>query len=160
MAVAAGVVLEGAEAPLRDALAVALEEVARLRAENARFAERDAEREAELQRLLERDADRDAEMARLRADLAVLQKMLFGRSSERSRPGPFGGDGAGGPDRGRGSGTGKKRGPGARAGRRDYSHLPRFEVIWDFEGGYCCPCDTRSHVLSELVEEVWRMPET
>ncbi len=139
MAVAAGVVLEGAEALLRDALAAALEEVARLRAENARFAERDAEREAGLQRLLERDADRDAEMAKLRADLAVLQKMLFGRSSERSRPGPSGGDGAGGQDRGRGGGTGKKRGPGARAGRRDYSHLPRFEVIWDFEGGYCCP---------------------
>ena len=54
-----------------------------------------------------------------------------------------------------------KRGPGARAGRRDYSRLPRVEVIWDFPGGgYCCPCDTRSHVLSELVEEVWRMPET
>ncbi len=139
VAVAAGVVLEGAEALLRDALAAALEEVARLRAENARFAERDAEREAGLQRLLERDADRDAEMAKLRADLAVLQKMLFGRSSERSRPGPSGGDGAGGQDRGRGGGTGKKRGPGARAGRRDYSHLPRFEVIWDFEGGYCCP---------------------
>ena len=33
-----------------------------------------------------------------------------------------------------------KRGPGARAGRRDYSHLPRFEVFWDFPGGgYCCP---------------------
>jgi transposase len=33
---------------------------------------------------------------------------------------------------------------GARAGRRDYSHLPRVEVIWDFEGGgYCCPeCGT------------------
>ena len=29
---------------------------------------------------------------------------------------------------------------GARAGRRDYSHLPRFEVSWDFPGGgYCCP---------------------
>ena len=24
--------------------------------------------------------------------------------------------------------------------RRDYSHLPRVEVIWDFPGGgYCCP---------------------
>ncbi|MGH3282904.1 MAG: IS66 family transposase, partial [Trebonia sp.] len=31
-------------------------------------------------------------------------------------------------------------GPGARAGRRDYSHLPRVEVTWDFPGGgYCCP---------------------
>ena len=33
-----------------------------------------------------------------------------------------------------------ERGPGARAGRRDYSRLPRFEVFWDFPGGgYCCP---------------------
>ena len=41
----------------------------------------------------------------------------------------------------RSSGT---RGPGARAGRRDYSHLPRVEVVWDFPGGgYCCPeCGT------------------
>ena len=39
-----------------------------------------------------------------------------------------------------GTGAGRKRGPGARAGRRDYSHLPRFEVFWDFPGGgYCCP---------------------
>src|SRR5207244_3620641 len=28
----------------------------------------------------------------------------------------------------------------ARAGRRDYSRLPRLEVLWDFpDGGYCCP---------------------
>ena len=27
-----------------------------------------------------------------------------------------------------------------QAGRRDYSHLPRVEVIWDFQDGYCaCP---------------------
>jgi transposase len=96
-------------------------------------------------RLAERDAERDAELEKLRADLAVLQRMLFGRSSERSRPGPpAGGDGnaagGGGQDRERGSGSGRKRGPGARAGRRDYSRLPRFEVFWDFPGGgYCCP---------------------
>ena len=66
--------------------------------------------------------------------------MVFGRSSERSRPEPPGGagDAAGGQDAG--TGAGRKRGPGARAGRRDYSHLPRFEVFWDFPGGgYCCP---------------------
>jgi transposase len=100
------------------------EENARLRAENARQA---------------------AELEKLHADLAVLQRVVFGRSSERSRPGPPGSDaapGAGG--RGGGAGAGKKRGPGARAGRRDYSHLPRFEVTWDFPGGgYCCPeCGT------------------
>jgi transposase len=136
-----------AEASLADALAAALEAnrrlaemVGELREENARLREDNA-------RLLARVAERDAELDRVRADLAVLQRMLFGRSSERSRPGPPGcddaGDGAGGDgDRGRdrGSGTGAARGPGARAGRRDYSHLPRFEMFWDFPGGgYCCP---------------------
>ncbi len=138
MAVGAGVLLdaEGAEAPSGNGLAAALEENARLRAENA-------ELRVALAQVLARDAERDAELEKLRADLAVLQRMLFGRSSERSRPEPpAGGDAAddGGQGRDRGSGTGKRRGPGARAGRRDYSHLPRFEVSWDFPGGgYCCP---------------------
>jgi transposase len=133
---AAGVVpdAEDAEASLRDVLAAALEanrELTRLagelREENARLRAENAEQAAELERL--------------RADLAVLQRMVFGRSSERSRPEPRGGDAAGG-ERGRehGSGPGRKRGPGARAGRRDYSHLPRVEFVWDFPGGgYCCP---------------------
>jgi len=96
-------------------------------------------------RLAERDAERDAELEKLRADFAVLQRMLFGRSSEKSRPGPpAGGDGnaagGGGRDRERRGAAGGKRGPGARAGRRDYSRLPRLEVFWDFPGGgYCCP---------------------
>jgi transposase len=137
--VAAGVVLdaEGSEAPSGDsALAAALEVIGRLRAENA-------ELRVSLAEVLARDAERDAELERLRADLTVLQRMLFGRSSESSRPGPPGRDGAGGDGdagRERGRGKGVKRGPGARAGRRDYSHLPRFEVFWDFPGGeYCCP---------------------
>ncbi len=96
-------------------------------------------------RLAERDAERDAGLEKLRADFAVLQRMLFGRSSEKSRPGPpAGGDGnaagGGGQDRERRGAAGGKRGPGARAGRRDYSRLPRLEVFWDFpDGGYCCP---------------------
>jgi transposase len=119
--------------------AVLREENARLRAENAEQA---------------------AELERVRADLAVLQRMVFGRSSERARPEPSadGGDAGQGRDL-RGSGTGgKKRGPGARAGRRDYSHLPRVEVAWDFGGGgYCCPeCGTpftglgSDHVTEQL----------
>ena len=54
---------------------------------------------------------------------------------------------------GRGS---SKRGPGARAGRRDYSHLPRVEVVWDFPGGgYCCPeCGTPFSRLGDHVTEV------
>jgi transposase len=143
VAVAAGVVLdaEGAEALSGDsALAAALEEIGRLRAENA-------ELRVSLAEVLARDAERDVELEKLRADFAVLQRMLFGRSSEKSRPEPPAGDGGGdaagdGGQQGgdRGSGKGVKRGPGARAGRRDYSRLPRVEVFWDFPGGgYCCP---------------------
>ena len=140
MAVAAGAVLdaEDAEALSGDsALAAALEEIGRLRAENA-------ELRVSLAQVLARDAERDAELEQLRADFAVLQRMLFGRSSEKSHPEPPASDGdaagGGGQDGERGRGAGRKRGPGARAGRRDYSHLPRFEVLWDFPGGgYCCP---------------------
>ena len=107
------------------------------------LAEENAQLRAALEQVLARDAERDAELEKLRADFTVLQRMLFGRSSEKSRPEPPGGGDAAGEDgqgRGRGSGTARRRGPGARAGRRDYSHLPRFEVSWDFPGGgYCCP---------------------
>jgi transposase len=143
VAVAVGVVpdVEGAdEASLRDMLAAALEAnremarlVAQLREENAGLVAVNAQQAAELQGL--------------RADLAVLQRMVFGRSSERSGPQPDPGAGGvgGGGERRDGGG---KRGPGARAGRRDYSHLPRVEVIWDFGGdGYCCPQCGQSFTL-------------
>ncbi len=48
-----------------------------------------------LAEVLARDAERAAEMEKLRADFAVLQRMLFGRSSEKSRPEPPAGDGGG-----------------------------------------------------------------
>jgi len=139
---------EGAEAPSWEVLAEALEANRQLSELAGGLIEDNALLRERVARLAERDAERDAELERLRADFAVLQRLLFGRSSEKSRPEPpaDGGDGdAAGEDgqgqgRDRGSGTGKKRGPGARAGRRDYSHLPRFEVFWDFPGGgYCCP---------------------
>ncbi|MGH3407627.1 MAG: hypothetical protein ACRDRJ_34775 [Streptosporangiaceae bacterium] len=103
-----------------------------LRAENARLREESA-------RLRERDAERVADLERLRADLAVLQRLVFGRSSEQARPDTAGRDEGGGGNGSPAGKSGRSRGPGARAGRRDYSHLPRVEVIWDFEGGYCCP---------------------
>jgi transposase len=95
------------------------EENARLRAENAGL------------------RDRNDSLA---AELAILKRMVFGRSSERSRAQA----GAAGPaGSGPGTGPGKpggKRGPGARSGRRNYGHLPKVEVTWDFaDGGYCCP---------------------
>jgi len=134
--VAAGVVPVGedAEASLRDALDAAL-------AANQEMARLAAELREENARLRAQNAAQAAELEELRAGLAVLQRMVFGRSSEKSPAGAGAGD-AGGGDAGRdhGDGAGRKRGPGARAGRRDYSHLPRFEVIWDFPGGgYCCP---------------------
>jgi transposase len=129
VAVAAGVVPvpEGAEAWLRNALAAALE-ANRQFAEAAEELRRDYARACEENaRLREENAAQAAELEELRAGLAVLQRMVFGRSSEKSGPETPGRDDAGGGGAGRDheNGAGKKRGPGARAGRRDYSHLPR-----------------------------------
>jgi transposase len=139
---AAGVVQDAEDASgasLRGMLDAALEANRRL----SELAERQQEQLTELR---ERLAERDAELEETQAQLAVLQRMVFGRKSERNRPGPpagEGGDDSAGDGDGEPSGDGKKsvrRGPGARAGRRDYSGLPRVEVIWDFPGGgYCCP---------------------
>ena len=132
----AGVVAEAdADAWLEEALSRALDA-------NERWERTAAELRAENARLRDELARRDAELERVNAELAVLKRLVFGRSSERSRPEPPAGGNAagdGGQGRDRGSGAGKRRGPGARAGRRDYSRLPRAEVLWDFEGGYCCP---------------------
>ena len=134
--VLAGVIAEAdADAPLRDVLAAALDANERL----ARLAD---ELRAENARLREELARRDAALERVNAELAVLQRLVFGRSSERARPGAPGGSGVGNQDRDPAGGgrSSRPRGPGARAGRRDYSHLPRVEVVWDFEGGgYGCP---------------------
>ena len=140
-----------ADAPLRDVLAAALQANEQL----ARLAE---ELRAENVRLREELACRDAELDRVNAELAVLQRLAFGRSSERARPGAPGRDKDGDQDvdqdRAGGKG-GRPRGPGARAGRRDYSHLPRVEVIWDFPGGgYCCPeCGVPFSRLGDHVAE-------
>src|SRR5690348_17700700 len=92
----------------------------------AGLAERQRAEIAELRelnaRLVERDAEREAELEEARAALAVLQRMVSGRSSEKSRRGPSGGDEGSAGDGGAGKpGDGKdvKRGLGARAGRRD-----------------------------------------
>jgi len=120
-----------------------IDELAR---ENAELRERNAHLvrvSEELRELVGRQA---AQLAEANETIAVLQRMVFGRKSEKNRPGsPAGagddddsaGDGGGEPSGGK---KNVRRGPGARAGRRDYSHLPRVEVIWDFPGGgYCCP---------------------
>jgi hypothetical protein len=78
--------LVGAEAFLGDMLAAALEanrEIAWLAGE---LCEENA-------RLWVENARRAAELENLRASLVVFQRMLFGRSSERSCPEPDSGDG-------------------------------------------------------------------
>ena len=94
----------------------------------------------------------------MRAELAVLRRMVFGRSSERARRRTRRRMRMAAATRGRtvsAAGRARPRGPGARAGRRDYSHLPRVEVTWDFEGGgYCCPeCGTAFTGLGDHVAE-------
>jgi hypothetical protein len=54
---------------------------------NKQLSELAGELAEENARLRARDAERDAQLERMRADLAVLQRMLFGRSSEKTRPG-------------------------------------------------------------------------
>jgi transposase len=130
--VPAGVVAEvDADAWLRDGLARALEANARwerlaaeLREDNERLRTENERLRADNARLRERDAQREAELERVSVELAVLQRLVFGRSSERAQPRTAGRDEDGGdagqdPDKG-----GGRRGPGARAGRRDYTHLP------------------------------------
>jgi transposase len=78
--VAAGVLADaGADAPPEDVLAQALEANRQLR----RLVE---ELRAENARLREEAVRRDAELEQVKAALGVLQRMVFGRSSERSRP--------------------------------------------------------------------------
>jgi transposase len=158
--VSAGAAVEAdSDAGLRAVLARVVEAnerwellAAQLRAENAALRAENAALRAENERVL--------------AELAVLQRLVFGRSSERTRPqAPAGDDGQSGhgqdpaqrqPDDDR-----PRRGPGARAGRRDYSHLPRVEVVWDFAGGgYCCAgCSSPFEAMGDHVfEQVdWRV---
>jgi transposase len=146
MTSAAGVIPGGSGAPAPSAeetLAEVLEANRQLSELASGVIEDNAVLREQVARLLERDAERESEREELLAQLAVLQKIVFGRSSEKSRPEPGDPEGepaAGGGPGGAGGKKSVKRGPGARAGRRDYSHLPRFTMTWDFPGGgYCCP---------------------
>jgi transposase len=133
-------------------LAAVLEENRQLREDNARLLASEARLLEENRLLREQQAQQVLELEQLRADLAVLQRLLFGRSSERSRTQASGSEAADSAGGGVQAGSGRdgggndggqqkpKRGPGARSGRRDYSRLPRFEVFWDFpDGGVLLP---------------------
>jgi Wax ester synthase-like Acyl-CoA acyltransferase domain len=116
-----------ADAPLRDVLTAALEANERLaglagelRAENARLREENA-------RLHERDARREADLERVSAELAVLQRLVFGRSSDRARPGPAGGQRGG--DGGRACG-GRPRALLDVAAAVIGEPLPRSRPLW------------------------------
>jgi hypothetical protein len=80
VAVAAGVVAEAdADAWLKEALTRALEA-------NERWERTAAELRAENARLRGELVRRDAKLERVNAELAVLQRLVSGRSSERARP--------------------------------------------------------------------------
>lgn len=123
-----------------------------------------AERDVEIAALRARDAVREAELETLRVELAILRKIVFGRSSEKSggaapasaEPGDTVGDlPAGGGEEPRREGA--RRGPGARSGRRNYDHLSRDEIDCDFEGGgYGCPSCGQPFVLwgEHVVEQL------
>ena len=80
-------------------------------------------------------AGSEPEMARLAAELREENPRLRRRTRSRRRRNGRVRDSAVRLEAGSRTGAvcrNGKRGPGVRAGRRDYSHLPRFEVFWDF----------------------------
>jgi len=133
-------------ASAEELLARALEVIGRQSAEIRELREQNAQLARVNEELRELAGGQAGQLAEANETIAVLQRIVFGRSSEKSGPAPDGDgdDGDVGPGDGGKPGSGKKkqvkRGPGARSGRRDYSGLPRFEMFWDFpDGGYCCP---------------------
>lgn len=109
--------------------------------------------ESRIGELTERAEARDARIEELTEQVAVLGRMLFGRSSEKSGPPPTGGEAAAGGGQGPGAdapgprpaaGGARKRGqrPGSRGhGRRDYSHLETREEFHDVPvGDRVCSC--------------------
>lgn len=115
-------------------------------------------------------AELDVRVAELSEQVAVLSRMLFGRSSEKTGPVPDRGADAGEPDRPDARGSDdrgepeRKRGqrPGSKGhGRRDYSHLDTREEIHDVPAGQrvCACCGVEFEFLgSETSEQVdWRV---
>jgi transposase len=110
------------------------EALARTLTANEQLAETAAGLRAENEQLRGENEQLRERLGATEASLAVLQRMVFGRSSEKSPPAPRGRDEGG---RGPGGAGQKKRGKSGNR-RRDYSGLPRFEVIWDFDEPPCC----------------------
>ena len=111
----------------------------------------------------------EARVAELVEQVAVLSRMLFGQSSEKSRPVPGStpdSSGAGGGQAGAGvagpakPGRGQQRGSRGH-GRRDYSYLDTEEVVHDVADGLrcCAACGLAFEFLgSETGEQIdWRV---
>jgi transposase len=103
----------------------------------------------------------DARVVELSEQVAVLSRMLFGRSSEKANPVPDQGGQAGEPDRRDTRGARgreepeRKRGqrPGSKGhGRRDYSHLDTREEIHDVpaDARVCACCGREFEFLGSL----------
>src|SRR5262249_58334119 len=109
------------------------EENAGLRADNAQLRADNAQLRVENVGLRERDAQREAEFERVSAELAVLTRLVFGRSSERAAGGESagsesagGGDEGGGEPAAGGGSVGSRPRRRGRAGdkRRGFSEMP------------------------------------
>jgi transposase len=109
-------------------------------------------------------AELGVRVAELSEQVAVLSRMLFGRSSEKTNPIPDQGGQAGGPDRPDARGSRdrgepeRKRGqrPGSKGhGRRDYSHLDTREEIHDVpaEQRVCACCGLEFEFLGSQTSE-------
>ena len=143
-----------------DPLVVDVTEVTSWR-ERAELAERRAERAEE------RLAAAEARIEELVEQVAVLSRMLFGRSSEKVSVGAGdlrGSDASGGQGRTDGEVGRPRRGQrpgGAGHGRRDYSHLPCREEVHDVPPGQrvCPDCGTAFTALgSEGGEQIdWQV---
>jgi transposase len=136
-------------------------------ADVAYWRERAERAEARLVETEERLAETDQRTLELSEQVAVLSRMLFGRSSERARPASGAGDEAaepGGPDApdvrdrsGRGDQSAKRgQRPGSQGhGRRDYSHLDTREEIHDVpaEARVCVGCGMEFALLDAQTSE-------
>jgi transposase len=139
--------------------------------EVAYWRERAVRAEARLTEAEERLAVAETRISELAEQVAVLSRMLFGRSSEKAGPGGSGDGGPADPAPGpAGPGPGgpaARRGqrPGSKGhGRRDYSGLQTREEIHDVPAGQrvCAGCGQPFEVLgSECSEQIdWQVQVT
>ena len=127
----------------------------------AYWRERAQRAEGQVAELTGQVAELTGQVGELAEQVAVLGRMLFGQSSERTRPGQgrtkddLTQTGRGGPQRPK---PGRRRGqqPGSRGhGRRDYSHLTTREVLHDVppDQRICACCGVEFEPLGSQASE-------